>query len=286
MLKNHKRKRLALLLLLISISVIVIVFLLSGSKFYNSSNVVALVNDERIYRSDIEDELLEIFPTSDPKVFEIDRLPRNVLEFIAKEVFIKRSLYKNAKRAMIDKDRDVRGKIDRYSKKIIREHFIDYTVGKKITPRAARARYIELSDEVRDGREVKISHILVKTKYQAGKVVEKIRKNRSFASMVHKYSLDKRTSSTRGDLGYFKDSNIQKEFVETVSIMKKGDVSDPVKSDAGWHILKVTDIKVLKLEDFDKIENKIFEELKMIEIDKVFNKIIAEADVRILIDSL
>ncbi len=283
MLKDYKRKRIALLLALISLSILVIIFMIPGTSFYYGGKVVALVDNERIYENDIKDELLEMFPGSNPKTFEVRRLPQNVLELIAKGVFIKRHIYRDARNNMVHQDAEVRDKINRYSKKTIREHFIDEKIGKKVNKKAIQAKYLELSDKVKEDKEFSIGHILLKTKYQADKVIEKINDKQSFFVLAGKYSLDKKTNKKGGRLGYFKEDKVKKEF-SVILNMKEGNISDPIKTDSGWHVLKLIDIKTPKLEDFDKIKDKIVEELRREEIDKIFSQISQDSTVKILIE--
>jgi peptidyl-prolyl cis-trans isomerase C len=285
MLKDKKRKRIAILLAIISVSIVVIVFMLSGSGFSYHNKVIAVVNNERIYISDAKEELLDIFPRSNPKTFEVRRLPRNVLEMIAKSVYIKRHIYKEAKRSMLHKDPEIRDSVNRYAKKIIRDQFIDLEVRKKITKDAIRSKYLELSDSAKEDKEFGISHILLKSEYQAKKVTQNLNKKASFSKIAQKYSVDKKTNNRGGDLGYFKEDEVQKEFSDIVLNMKEGDISKPIQSKKGWHIVKLIDIKTPILEDFKKIESKIIEDLKREEIEKIFSSIAKNAKVKVLIDS-
>ncbi|WP_439742941.1 peptidylprolyl isomerase PrsA [Bacillus pseudomycoides] len=100
--------------------------------------------------------------------------------------------------------------------------------------------------------EIKASHILVKDEATAKKVKEELGQGKSFEELAKQYSEDKGSAEKGGDLGYFGPGKMVKEFSDAAYKLKKDEVSEPVKSQFGYHIIKVTDIK----------EQKPFEEEK------------------------
>jgi len=100
--------------------------------------------------------------------------------------------------------------------------------------------------------EIKASHILVKDEATAKKVKEELGQGKSFEELAKQYSEDKGSAEKGGDLGYFGPGKMVKEFTDAAYKLKKDEVSEPVKSQFGYHIIKVTDIK----------EQKPFEEEK------------------------
>ncbi|VVB53661.1 Foldase protein PrsA [uncultured archaeon] len=91
--------------------------------------------------------------------------------------------------------------------------------------------------------EVKASHILVKTQDQAKEIIAQIQGGASF----EKIAMEKSTcpSGRRGgDLGWFGRGRMVKAFENAAFLLKKGEMTkEPVKSDFGWHVIKVTDAK-------------------------------------------
>ncbi|PFE05150.1 peptidylprolyl isomerase [Bacillus cereus] len=91
--------------------------------------------------------------------------------------------------------------------------------------------------------EIKASHILVKDEATAKKVKEELNQGKSFEELAKQYSEDPGSKEKGGDLGYFGPGKMVKPFEDAAYKMKKDEVSEPVKSDFGYHIIKVTDIK-------------------------------------------
>ncbi|CUB09134.1 Foldase protein PrsA 1 precursor [Bacillus cereus] len=107
--------------------------------------------------------------------------------------------------------------------------------------------------------EIKASHILVKDEATAKKVKEELGQGKSFEELAKQYSEDTGSKEKGGDLGYFTAGKMVKEFEEAAYKLKKDEVSEPVKSQFGYHIIKVTDIKEQK--PFDEVKGDIKKDL-------------------------
>ncbi|MFD6509551.1 peptidylprolyl isomerase PrsA, partial [Bacillus sp. NPDC060175] len=99
----------------------------------------------------------------------------------------------------------------------------------------------ELKDNYKP--QVKASHILVKDEATAKKVKEELGQGKSFEELAKQYSEDTASKEKGGDLGFFEHGKMVKEFEDAAYKLKKDEVSEPVKTQFGYHIIKVTDIK-------------------------------------------
>ncbi|MDA2631756.1 peptidylprolyl isomerase PrsA [Bacillus cereus] len=99
----------------------------------------------------------------------------------------------------------------------------------------------ELKDNYKP--EIKASHILVKDEATAKKVKEELGQGKSFEELAKQYSEDTGSKEKGGDLGFFGAGKMVKEFEDAAYKLKKDEVSEPVKSQFGYHIIKVIDIK-------------------------------------------
>lgn len=115
----------------------------------------------------------------------------------------------------------------------------------------------ELKDNYKP--EIKASHILVKDEATAKKVKEELGQGKSFEELAKQYSEDTGSKEKGGDLGYFTSGKMVKEFEDAAYKLKKDEVSEPVKSQFGYHIIKVTDIKEQK--PFDEVKGDIKKDL-------------------------
>ncbi|MDA0902226.1 MAG: peptidylprolyl isomerase, partial [Proteobacteria bacterium] len=181
--------------------------------------------------------------------------------------------------------KEVRKKIGEYTKKITRKEYLDSLIEERITEEVVRDKYIELVNELTGKKEIRIRHILTKTRNESQSVLNKVKAGQSFEKLAKNYSLDKMTSDQGGDLGYVLDSSLNQEFVDVVAAMKVGSVSNPIKTKYGWHIIKIEDIKDTEIMPFEDIKKSIEEELRQQEIKNIFSEIMDEAEVEVLINA-
>lgn len=164
---------------------------------------------------------------------------------------------------------------------------------------AAVAEDIKISDKElkekynRMKTEIQASHILVKDKKTAKEVEKKLKNGADFAKLAKEYSIDKKTGKKGGKLGYFSTGKMVPEFEDAAYNMKKGEVSDPVKSQFGYHIIKVTDKRDTKKdigsfkENKDDIRRDILN--KRMDVNKArekIDKLLKDADINVKVDGL
>ena len=89
--------------------------------------------------------------------------------------------------------------------------------------------------------KIKCSHILVQKQSEALAVLERIKNGESFANLAKELSIDKGSGKRGGDLGYFDRGMMVKPFEQAAFKLEKGQISEPVKSEFGYHIIKRVD---------------------------------------------
>jgi peptidyl-prolyl cis-trans isomerase C len=115
-----------------------------------------------------------------------------------------------------------------------------------------KAFYDEAVKGLPKDEEARARHILVPTENEAKDIAARIKKGEDFAKLATELSKDPGSGKQGGDLGYFTKDRMVKEFAETAFALKPGEVSAPVKSQFGWHIIKLEDRRAKeppKLED-------------------------------------
>lgn len=90
---------------------------------------------------------------------------------------------------------------------------------------------------------IKVSHILVKTEEEAREVVKEIEKKEDFADLAKKYSIDTYTKDKGGDLGWYSRGELLPEAEEAAHSLSPGQISGPVKSQFGYHIIRLDEKK-------------------------------------------
>ena len=150
----------------------------------------------------------------------------------------------------------------------IKENIKQYlTIKKLVEPRIevtdeeVETFFEENKDEFNEEEQVKASHILVEDEKTAKAVDEKIAAGEDFAELAAEYSKDTANAESGGDLGYFSKGKMLEEFDNMAFSMEIDEISDPVKTESGYHIIKLTDKKEAKEAVFDEHKDEIKETL-------------------------
>ncbi len=148
----------------------------------------------------------------------------------------------------------------------------------KVTEKELKAAYKNAKPEI------KARHILVADEKTAKEVKAKLDKGEDFAELAKKYSTDTGSAQNGGDLGWFGAGKMVPEFETAAYKLKKNEISEPIKSQFGYHIIQLLDKK--EKEAYEKMKDKLEYDLKVSKIDpaKVQSKLdtlVKEADVKI-----
>ncbi len=120
----------------------------------------------------------------------------------------------------------------------VMEDYID------VTDEDVKAYYEENKESFDTEAQVEASHILVEDEATANEVIEKLNAGEDFAELAKEYSTDTASAENGGELGYFSSGQMVEEFEKAAFAMNVGEVSKtPVKTEHGYHIIKVTDKK-------------------------------------------
>jgi peptidyl-prolyl cis-trans isomerase C len=125
------------------------------------------------------------------------------------------------------------------------------------TPDALKKAYDDAAKNMGNEQEVRARHILVPTEDEAKAVLAEIKKGTDFAELAKQKSKDPGAAAEGGDLGYFGKDQMVPEFAEVAFKLDKGQVSDPVKTQFGWHIIKVEDKRIKPVPSFDQVKEQV-----------------------------
>ncbi len=160
-----------------------------------------------------------------------------------------------------DDDPEVMKRIAFYKKKALQDVYIGRTLAERVSPSQVRAYYDKEVAGAEPVEEVRARHILVPDEAKAIEVAKKARaKNADFAALAQEYSTGP-SGPSGGDLGYFTADQMVAEFSDAAFKLKIGAVSDPVKTQFGWHVIKLEDKRTRPVPPFEEIEMQITEYL-------------------------
>ncbi|WP_419886961.1 peptidylprolyl isomerase [Neobacillus niacini] len=131
----------------------------------------------------------------------------------------------------------------------------------EITEEELKTYFDENKDSLGVAEQVKASHILVEDEATAKEIKQKLTDGADFAKLAKEYSTDEGTKENGGELGFFPKGTMVTEFEDVAFAMQVNEISEPVKTDYGYHIIKVEEKKEAKEANFDDSKAEIKETL-------------------------
>jgi peptidyl-prolyl cis-trans isomerase C len=125
-----------------------------------------------------------------------------------------------------------------------------------LSDQAEHQVYDEAIKQAKSEEEVHARHILVPTEDEAKAILAQLKGGADFATLAKEKSKDP-GAADGGDLGYFTREQMVPEFAEVAFKLGKGQLSDPVKTQFGWHIIKVEDKRIRPTPTFDQVKGQI-----------------------------
>lgn len=150
--------------------------------------------------------------------------------------------------SMEDVERDI-------SDYILTEKLIEPRI--EVTEEEMKSYFDENKESFAQAEQVRASHILVENEETAKEVREKLDAGEDFAELAKEYSTDTSNAESGGDLGYFERGQMVPEFEEVAFAMEIDEISESVKTDYGYHIIKVVDKKEAAEANFEESKEEI-----------------------------
>ena len=239
------------------------------SKPAAKKDVVATVGNEVITMQDLDARIAKM-----PSYYQTmlkDR-KKDVLEDMVLEILF----YNEAKKRGLQNDKEVKEMLEEAQKKIMVAKLVKDEIENKVSvsDKEVESYYNAHKEEFNIPERWKASHILLKTEEEAKAVLADLAQGKSFEDEAKDKSQD--TSAKKGgDLGYFAKGQMIPEFEEAVSKLEVGQTSGVVKSQFGYHVIKLIDKKPPQAQELKDVSEKIKNELLMTKRRDAFDKIVA-----------
>jgi peptidyl-prolyl cis-trans isomerase C len=173
---------------------------------------------------------------------------------------------------------DIDQRLAYFRSKIVMEQFLTKLARDAVTDDAMKKLYDESVKTMPVEEEVRARHILVPTEEEAKKAFDRVKGGEDFATVAKELSKDP-GSSDGGDLGYFTKERMVPEFSAAAFALKNGEISQPVKSQFGWHVIKVEDRRKKEPPPFEQVKDQIAEYLVRKAQQDLILKLRAEAKI-------
>ena len=141
--------------------------------------------------------------------------------------------------------------------KTLLDAYLEQEAKKAITPEATRKLYDETVKSVPAEQEVRARHILVENEDEAKAVKARLTKGEDFAKVAAEVSKDPGSKGDGGDLGFFTKDRMVEAFAEAAFKLDAGQISDPVKSQFGWHVIKVEEKRTKPIPAFEEMREQV-----------------------------
>ncbi|HYE70556.1 MAG TPA: peptidylprolyl isomerase [Aquabacterium sp.] len=151
---------------------------------------------------------------------------------------------------------------------MIRELFEDYRKKNPVTDAEAKAEYDKFKAQA-TGTEYRARHILVEGEDEAKALIAQIKGGAKFEDLAKAKSKDPGSGQNGGDLDFAKPENYVPEFGKAMTALKKGEMTEaPVKSQFGWHIIRLEDTREAQFPEFDQVKPQIQQRLAQAKLQK------------------
>lgn len=151
---------------------------------------------------------------------------------------------------------------------LIRELFEDFKKKNPVTEAEAKAEYDKFKSQA-TGTEYRARHILVESEDEAKKLIAQIKGGGKFEELAKKHSKDPGSGANGGDLDFAKPESYVPEFSKALVALKKGEMTDtPVKTQFGYHIIRLDDVREAQFPEFNAVKPQIEQRLAQAKLQK------------------
>ena len=219
-----------------------------------SAQNIAIVNGKAVPTSRVEALAQQVARSGRPITPDVEAQIKE--EVIAREIFMQ-----EAQKRGLDATPEYKVQIELARQTIlIRELFAEFQKTSAVTDADVQAEYDKFV-AANGGKEYRARHILVETKAQADAILASLKKNGKFEDIAKKQSKDPGSGANGGDLDWAAPGNYVKEFSDAMVALNKGQVSAPVQSQFGFHIIRLDDVREAQLPKIEEVKPQISQQL-------------------------
>ncbi len=261
---------------------LVIALLAGGVSAHEASKEAVIDNADyvvaTVYGKDILFSEVNAVYESNPqlKAMPLDAIFDRLLE----DIVLTEVIASEAEKENIEQDKEFQKEFEIIKKRLVAMFYLKKQIYDEITEVKLREQYRKYLKQNPPQDELKARHILVEDEQQAKDIIEKLQKGADFATIANEVSQDI-GAADGGDLGWFTKDTMVAEFANAADGLKKGKFSQtPVKTQFGWHIIKLEDKRKAKQPEFEEIEDVVKTQYIEAETEKFMKSIQRKADIK------
>ncbi len=243
-----------------------------SDKPADPSKALAVINGKEITVGEFDLRWSQM-PESARKSYDSSEGRKKFLE----ELITRELLLQEAKKRGLDRDRTLVERVERFKERSILDSLMKEEVDSRVTVTQdeVKAFYTVHADTFTAPRESRVSHILVKTEADALDLKKRLNEGEDFAGLARKVSLDLATRYKGGDLGVIKPGQMVPQFEQAVRHLKVGEISPPVATQFGYHIIKLNERTAGTVLSFEETKDQVKDQLLLEKKRKRFDDLVA-----------
>jgi peptidyl-prolyl cis-trans isomerase C len=236
--------------------------------------VVATVNGKEIHRS--------VLLQAQQSIPQIRQLPLEmVYDQLLDHVITGQLLLDQAKKQKLDDDPQVKAAIRDAQNRILQQAYLARRVDSDLTEDVLKKHFEQMKSSMPAKEEVKVRHILVDSEEAAKAVIADLNSGVKFEDEAKAKTKDPSGTTNGGDLGYIGKEDTVPEFAEAAFKLKPGEVTaTPVKTQFGWHVIKVEDRRVAPPPTFEEARASVKNEMASQDVQKIVESLQKSAQIK------
>lgn len=236
--------------------------------------IVATINGQPVRLSE-----LEIAQQSLPAQYRSMPL-QAVFPALLERIIDSKLVVQEGKKSKTNEDAAFKKRMAFVEEQVLQDFWIQREIAKMVTAEKIQQRYQERLKAMPSEEEVHARHILVSTEDEAKALIAELKKGAAFDKLAKEKSTDKASGAEGGDLGWFKKSDMVKEFADAAFGLKKGELSEtPIKTQFGYHIIQLDDRRTAPPPALEELSDQIREELAREAVTAQLDKLRAGAKI-------
>ena len=239
------------------------------------ADVVATVNGKAIVEADVN--MLNALMGD-----ALKRVPEANRHQLLVNVLVEMRLLADAgEKAGKETSPEVQRRLEWLKAQTLRDAYVHEVIDPQVTDAVVKARYDEMINKVKAQTEIHARHILVKTEDEAMAIIAELEKGADFATLAKAKSTGP-TGPRGGDLGFFGPGRMVPAFDKAAFELKVGEYTKvPVKTQFGWHVIKVEETRDIKPPSFDEVKVRLRQRMEQEKLREVVVALKAKAEIKL-----
>lgn len=219
---------------------------------------------------------------------ELDKIPTNMKMLVASEsgkksyldrLIVKKLLLREASKEKIEKQKDFEERLADLREQLIIESLLKKKIAAESTQtnEDLKQYYEKNKERFKREREINTRHILLKTEEEAKQVLNRLVNGEDFVELARQYSIDPNAKSTGGEIGFHPKGSLLPEYeAEAFKLNKIGQVSGIVKTQFGYHIIRLEGVRPPSYVPFDEVKDFIKQQISQEKQKEIIEKYIED----------